>query len=125
MHVGETLSTSPRLSGGVVNWPMSYFFLPRLRGRIKVGEARVLYDASGIGLGGGLPPPCPPPQAGEGKPQASKHIYLAALALLLTLASSLAAYACPDLATAPGSRWTLRTEHGAATLVTPCGESFY
>jgi hypothetical protein len=35
------------------------------------------------------------------------------------------AQACPDLADAPSSRWTLRAEAGAQWLVTPCGERFY
>ncbi len=46
----------------------------------------------------------------------------AVVALLLFLST---ARACPDLATAPSSRWTLRAEHGVDWLVTPCGERFY
>src|SRR5215472_1635630 len=78
------------------------------------------------------PPPHPPgaprrappsPRWGEGIKERLRC--LTAASLLLALASPLAAYACPDLASAPSTRWTLRTEHGVATLVTPCGESFY
>ncbi|MBV8653762.1 MAG: hypothetical protein JO255_20035 [Alphaproteobacteria bacterium] len=38
---------------------------------------------------------------------------------------SAAALACPDLAAAPSTRWTLRAEGGREWLVTPCGERFY
>jgi hypothetical protein len=47
------------------------------------------------------------------------------LLLLIALAVPFTALACPDLATAASSRWTLRADHGVATLVTPCGSAFY
>jgi hypothetical protein len=36
-----------------------------------------------------------------------------------------AAAACPDLASAPSSRWSLRQEDGAKFLATPCGDRFF
>jgi hypothetical protein len=44
---------------------------------------------------------------------------------LLTAFSGGGAFACADFASAPSTRWSLTTEHGASWLVTPCGDRFF
>jgi hypothetical protein len=55
---------------------------------------------------------------------------LGVAAIALTLAAVLVALAaaapgCDDLARAPSSRWRVTTEHGVASLITPCGDRFF
>src|SRR5258708_39809537 len=68
------------------------------------------------------PHPDPLPQAGEGGCRAVRRL---AQAALLAVALAAPAAACPDLADAPSSHWSLRAEHGVQSLVTPCGDAFY
>ncbi len=50
---------------------------------------------------------------------------IAAAAAIATAVVAAAASACPDLATAPSTRWSLTADHGVSWLVTPCGQRFY
>src|SRR6185312_13969152 len=69
------------------------------------------------------PHPDPLPHAGEGTRRGM--LRLIAATVLAAAFGSPAAFACPDLESAPSSRWSFRSEHGARFLVTPCGDSFY
>jgi hypothetical protein len=56
---------------------------------------------------------------------AARSLAAFAAVALLTAFSSGGAFACADFASAPSTRWSLTTEHGASWLVTPCGERFF
>lgn len=53
----------------------------------------------------------------------AKLLPWAAVAALVSW--SAIAQACPDLADAPSTRWSVRAENGRDWLVTPCGDRFY
>src|SRR5262249_54862169 len=50
---------------------------------------------------------------------------IVAAVAMATAAVATAAWACPDLAAAPTTRWSLTSDNGVSWLVTPCGRRFY
>jgi len=56
---------------------------------------------------------------------AARNCAACAAVALLTAFYASRALACSDFASAPSTRWSLTTEHGASWLVTPCGERFF